>query len=197
MLGPLFLLGSDSAEETGEWGEHRINVLLSKLTVDHPNRFLFKDIYIECDGYVYQIDHIFLCEKGIFVIETKTMNGTIFADPANEYWSIDVLSNNARTFYNPIMQNASHVKAIKNLVGDDLDVQSVVVFANKNKPVGCPSNVINRPELSNYILSYNSSNPPKEEDILFVKKALEDVKENRNELIAKHKAQLKKYKYLR
>ncbi|MDE6227738.1 MAG: NERD domain-containing protein [Muribaculaceae bacterium] len=88
--------------------------------------------YCERDAYAVatsQIDHILVSTRGIFVIETKSHIGKITGSEQAQYWE-QRLSGQSRSFYNPLLQNASHVKVLKKLlpfVPDEAFV-SVIVF---------------------------------------------------------------------
>ena len=88
--------------------------------------------YCERDAYALatsQIDHILVSTRGIFVIETKSHIGKITGSEQAQYWE-QRLSGQSRSFYNPLLQNASHVKVLKKLlpfVPDEAFV-SVIVF---------------------------------------------------------------------
>lgn len=88
--------------------------------------------YCERDAYAVatsQIDHILVSTRGIFVIETKSHIGKITGSEQAQYWE-QRLSGQSRSFYNPLLQNASHVKVLKKLLSfvPDEAFVSVIVF---------------------------------------------------------------------
>ena len=88
--------------------------------------------YCERDAYALatsQIDHILVSTRGIFVIETKSHIGKIIGSEQAQYWE-QRLSGQSRSFYNPLLQNASHVKVLKKLLSfvPDEAFVSVIVF---------------------------------------------------------------------
>ncbi len=79
-LLPLFLLIAffKSARFKGAMGEWAVN-LASSLALNKHDYHLIKDVTLPTeDGGTTQIDHIIVSRYGIFVVETKNMQGWIF-----------------------------------------------------------------------------------------------------------------------
>lgn len=97
----------------GELGEYKITIQLSQLSKEY---MVLNDILLPNpkakSGYS-QIDHVVLSPYGIFVIETKNIQGTIYGSPAYKQW----LVNGKFKFMNPFVQNYGHIECIKTLVG--------------------------------------------------------------------------------
>ncbi len=116
-------------------------------------KFLF-NVYIPKENEeTTEIDIIMLCRKGIFVFESKNYSGWIFGSEWQKNWyqTLPVGRGKSRkeSFYNPIMQNKSHIKHLKNLIGKNVSVWSIIVFSERCtlKNVNVTSNdiaVINR-----------------------------------------------------
>ena len=68
-------------------------------------------------GRTSQIDHVVVSSKGIFVIETKNMAGRISGSEHAQYWQQHFASN-SRTFYNPLLQNKTHLRTLRRLLPD-------------------------------------------------------------------------------
>jgi hypothetical protein len=81
------------------------------------------------DGKTAQIDHVVVSKYGIFVIETKNYSGWIFGNENSKNWT-QVIYKTKNQFYNPILQNKGHVKALQELLADYPDVKyiPIVVF---------------------------------------------------------------------
>lgn len=116
----------------GAIGEKQIVKELQKL--DSAHYFLMNDLYIpKKDGTTSQIDHLVLSEKGIFVIETKNYQGWIMGTENNQYWT-QVIYKRKEKFFNPIWQNAGHIKAIQEYLGDavhEFPIHSIIVFGKQ------------------------------------------------------------------
>ena len=86
------------------------------------------DITITTRRGTTQIDHVIVSRYGVFVVETKNMNGWIFGTEDARQWTKLNRGNKLR-FQNPLQQNAGHIKALSNAARIPPDkVHSVVVF---------------------------------------------------------------------
>lgn len=75
-----------------------------------------------------QIDHVIVSRYGIFVVETKNMDGWIFGDEKNPQWTQSLFGKKFK-FQNPLHQNYRHTKALSDFLGIDHDkIFSVVMF---------------------------------------------------------------------
>ncbi|SDQ91996.1 Nuclease-related domain-containing protein [Virgibacillus salinus] len=100
------------AGRKGEIGEYKIDIQLSQL----PKEYMYlNDIMIKneksASGYS-QIDHLVLTPYGIFVIETKNYQGTIYGGRNRKQWLI----NGKFKMINPVIQNYGHIQALKTIV---------------------------------------------------------------------------------
>ena len=73
--------------------------------------------------------------SGIYVIESKNYSGWIFGNEKQTYWT-QTLSKGRRgtqkeKFYNPIMQNKSHIKWVEKQVGNINNIYSLIVFSER------------------------------------------------------------------
>lgn len=114
----------------GKVGEKRVAKILSRLSNEEYH--IFNDVVISYGKGTSQIDHIVVSQYGIFVIETKFYEGWIFGSEESEYWTQIIYRNKAR-FYNPILQNKGHVKALKALLKEsgDLFICPIVTFSDR------------------------------------------------------------------
>lgn len=118
-------------EKLGRRGEQQIRRKLSKL--DRESYSVLYDLLLpNGQGGTTQVDHIVLSKYGIFVIETKNFSGWIYGDEKNQQWT-QVIYRKKNRFYNPILQNKSHIRSIEQLLQlpSQIPVVSVVVFTNK------------------------------------------------------------------
>ena len=69
--------------------------------------------------------------KGIFVFESKNYSGWIFGDEKEKYWTAMLPNKQKNKFYNPIMQNKTHLKWIRSVVGDEIPLFSIIVFSER------------------------------------------------------------------
>lgn len=111
----------------GDIWERQVNKLLSNLGEDYT---LYKDIYVEKkDGNMTQIDHVVVSKYGIFVLETKNFSGWIFGNEKQRNWTQTIYRKKSR-FYNPILQNKTHMKALDQYLQYNRPMHSIIVFSN-------------------------------------------------------------------
>ncbi|MBU6951619.1 nuclease-related domain-containing protein [Hahella sp. HN01] len=104
-----------------------------------------------------QIDHIFVSQFGIFVVETKNMKGWIFGNENQPQWTQKIFRNSFK-FQNPLRQNYKHVKALEAVLDVPPDtIHSVVVFAGDSKfKSQMPPNVTSGGGFITYIKSFSA-----------------------------------------
>ena len=121
-------------KDIGRFGEYLIYDNLKKLEKDGA-KFLFNVYIPKSESETTEIDVLMLCSKGAFVFESKNYSGWIFGNESQKNWC-QVLpkgrgKSQKESFYNPIMQNSSHIKHLKVLIGEDVPVHSIIVFSQR------------------------------------------------------------------
>lgn len=110
----------------GAVGESRVAEILSDLPNDG---YVFNDMIVGRS----QIDHIVICPEGIYTIETKNYQGTIYGNAEKREWSQVINYDYKTQFYNPVKQGTGHSLALsKYLKGGGFSnvwVNTIVVFA--------------------------------------------------------------------
>lgn len=114
---------------------------------------IFHNLYVRgSNGKYAQIDVAALTDEGLIVFEVKNYSGWIYGREDQTYWT-KVLGRKKYRFYNPIMQNAKHIKALCNNLSQnpDIPIYSVVVFygSAELKNISCSN--------SNTYLIYSNS----------------------------------------
>lgn len=85
------------------------------------------------DGGTTQIDHIVVSEFGVFVIETKNLQGWIFGHPNHAQWT-QTIHKSRFTFQNPIRQNYKHVQTLARLLNlAKKHFFSVIIFTKQGE----------------------------------------------------------------
>ena len=134
--------------DIGKYGEYLTYKELKKY--EHTGaKFLF-NAYIpkENDGTT-EIDVMMICSKGIFVFESKNYSGWIFGSEDQKNWYQTLRRGKGKSrkehFYNPIMQNQTHIKYLKELVGENILMKSIITFSNRCtlKSIKVKSNDVN------------------------------------------------------
>jgi len=115
--------------DKGKYGEYLTYKSL-KYFENTGGKLLF-NLYIPKGEYkTTEIDALLICPKGLFVVESKNYSGWIFGNEIQRNWT-QIIYNHKKRFYNPIMQNKSHIKCLKNLVGQNIPMFSVIVFSDR------------------------------------------------------------------
>lgn len=100
----------------------------SRKTSDTPVNFMLGGQNLR-GSEVTQIDCLAINHKGIFVFESKDYTGYIFGRGGDHYWTQVTQYGKAKhRFYNPILQNQTHVRALKQIIGEKYPIYSVTVF---------------------------------------------------------------------
>lgn len=112
----------------GKYGEKTIAKALDTLPKDTYR--VLNDVLLPTPKGSSQIDHIIISVYGIFVIETKNYSGKIYGTENSEYWT-QYLPRFEKQFYNPVLQNAGHVKALRRVLKEyePLPILPIVTFS--------------------------------------------------------------------
>ncbi len=118
----------------GSLGEYMTYKYLRKFE-DTGAKFLFNLYIPKTSGETTEIDLIMISQNGLFVFESKNYSGWIFGNERNKNWCQVLPTGRGRSrkeqFYNPIMQNRSHISNLKKLIGEQYPVFSVIVFSER------------------------------------------------------------------
>lgn len=98
-------------------------------------KFLFNLYIPKANGETTEIDVLMICSKGIFVFESKNFSGWIFGNESQKYWYQTLPAGRYKSynesFYNPIMQNRSHIKHLRAFLNKQVPMQSIIVFSDR------------------------------------------------------------------
>jgi restriction system protein len=81
------------------------------LLLDSKVYHTFNNLIIEDELGTTQIDHVIVSRYGIFVVETKNMDGWIYGSEKGKEWTQTFYSHKTR-FQNPLHQNFRHTKTL-------------------------------------------------------------------------------------
>lgn len=120
--------------DKGKLGEYMTYKYL-RSAENNGAKFLF-NIYIpKGEEETTEIDVLMIHAKGLFVFESKNYSGWIFGSEFQRNWYQTLPKGRGRShkesFYNPIMQNRSHIKHLKALLGEDVPMHSVITFSER------------------------------------------------------------------
>jgi len=91
------------------------NLIYRLITYGVPAQTIFHDLYFKKrNGEYAQVDLLVATSVGILVFEVKDYKGWIYGNENQHQWT-QVLSygKSKSRFYNPVMQNDSHIRAIR------------------------------------------------------------------------------------
>lgn len=122
---------SENPETKGKRGEMLVAACLNQIA--GPDNIVLNDVILfnAETGKTAQIDHIFFCPSGIYVIETKTYAGLILGSENSNEW-MEILSNGRvrNQFYSPVKQNGTHLYVVSKILGKKYPVKGLVVFTS-------------------------------------------------------------------
>ncbi len=119
-----------SAEDKGRRGEDLIaEILRDSVTGEFE---LLRNVYIPNGDTTSEVDLVMVHERGIAVFESKNYGGLIFGSKDGLNWVQRFPNGERHSFYNPIRQNESHIKALSRyLYIPRLYFCSYVVFSDR------------------------------------------------------------------
>ncbi len=98
-------------------------------------KFLFNVYIPKGNNETTEIDMLLICSKGLLVFESKNYSGWIFGNERNNNWTQTLPIGRGRShkerFYNPIMQNATHIKHLRRIVSGNIPMRSIIVFSDE------------------------------------------------------------------
>ena len=164
----------ESPESKGTYGEITVAAAASAAIQKGLYGRVLRNVFVpRDDGSTSELDVVLICVKGIFVFESKNFAGYIFGNEQNKNWTVSLYAGKnwigAKTtdnhhFYNPIWQNKTHIKALRNLINTSAPINSVIVFSNRGelKEVAYDSSkttIINSDQLKHFMRDVRISFP--------------------------------------
>ncbi len=81
------------------------------------------------DGRTTEIDLLLIHETGLYVFEMKHYKGTIYGKTSDQKWTQYFRTAPNSHFYNPILQNQYHIKALQKMF-PGIPIHSLIVFTS-------------------------------------------------------------------
>jgi len=130
--------------------------LAKKMFLDADTYIDVNNVTIPTSNGTTQIDHVIVSRYGVFVVETKNIDGWIFGDEKSPQWTQSLFGKKYK-FQNPLQQNYRHTKALSDFLGIEHDrFFSVVMFWGECEfKTPMPPNVMAR-GYSSYIKSHTA-----------------------------------------
>lgn len=118
------------SDDPGHFGEYLIEYALNSLP-GYSKQLC--NVYLPYKGRTSEVDVIMLHETGIYVFESKNYSGWIFGDETGQYWTQFLNKNTKNRFYNPILQNKTHIRALRQYLqlNDKVRILSYIVFSQR------------------------------------------------------------------
>lgn len=98
-------------------------------------RFLYNLYIPKGTERTTEIDVLMISRKGLFVFESKNYSGWIFGSENQRNWYQTLPKGRGQShkeaFYNPIMQNRTHIKHLQALLGEEIPMHSIITFSDR------------------------------------------------------------------
>ena len=117
--------------DTGNYGEFQS---YKYLFMTPGKREFIHNCYLPSEKGFTEIDLLMIHETGLYVVESKNYSGWIFGDEKQKEWTQIIAGGKKKNrFYNPIWQNAGHIKALKAFFNEyqDVPIYSLIVFSER------------------------------------------------------------------
>ena len=138
-------------KDAGSAGEREVYLILcDKFHV--PENQIFRNVYIPTtNGKTAEIDILVVSKKGLLVFECKNYAGNIYGDMNRKKW-IQYLGNTKSFFYNPFLQNRSHISHLKSYLKHYGDLPAISLVTTTERGYWKVKNL----KPTDYLLGYNS-----------------------------------------
>lgn len=157
----------------GKLGEKRVSRKLKSI----KGAYVINDLtFTVHNGKTCQIDHILVCNKGLFVIETKTYAGRIYGDDSRNEWTQVLQYGKVKNkFYSPVKQNMTHIFELAKKL-NKTNFYNCVVFVNNNVSYIKSEYTFSLSKIKAYILSQKDVYT--DEEVINYKNKIEELREN-------------------
>ncbi len=118
-------------KDRGAYGEYLLSVALKS----EKGRWLF-NVYLPTGEEHTEIDALYLCSRGVFVLESKNFKGRIYGLGSQKEWVQTLKSKKGirkLRFFNPLMQNRAHTRVLSALLPPGTPIYPMVVFGAQAK----------------------------------------------------------------
>lgn len=153
-------------ENAGQFGEFATEYALTNKNLD-GELVVLKNIYVPTQGKTTEIDLLMIHEKGIFVFESKNYSGWIFGSADQLNWTQSLQNGDKNKFYNPILQNRTHIKALAAFLEKPVsEFVSYIVFSERCTLKKVPADtsdviIVRRPDMLKKLKATLKTTPTK------------------------------------
>lgn len=130
----LFIYSYNFYHDRGSEGEHLTYKKI--LRFEKKGSKILSNIYVPTiNGGTTEIDLLLIHPKGLFVFESKNYSGWIFGNENHQNWTQTLPKGwhgdvHKERFYNPVLQNDSHIKHLMRHIEKKIPVWSIIVFSD-------------------------------------------------------------------
>ena len=148
----------NSSEQIGKLGENKVKAQIRPKFLE-IGYYIINDYKTMINNKSVQIDHIIITENKVLCIETKNYNNCLILGKYDNYqWTI-CYGKNKQQMYNPIKQNANHIKVLKQIIKQDIEIENIVVFTGKANTLNIRyKEIYTNEKLKRYVKSIKDNN---------------------------------------
>jgi hypothetical protein len=110
---------TDPKQKAGQEAEKQMAFYLGRTFSNQDDCYVINDLRIHYKNDTAQIDHLVVTQYGLFIIESKSVYGTITVN-ANKEWS-RTFNKIVSGMASPVLQAEAQAKVIKNALNDNKD----------------------------------------------------------------------------
>ena len=131
------------AERTGDEGRDEILYILRKPGYIDGYFKILRNVRVPCTPYqkglgAADVDVVMIHEKGVYVFQSKDMNGWVFGGEEDNLW-MEKFNDRSLEFPNPILENKGSIDLLSYVLGKGVSgFVSVIVFGNTTKMNSIP-----------------------------------------------------------
>ncbi|WP_185903434.1 nuclease-related domain-containing protein [Lysinibacillus sphaericus] len=116
----------------GRNGEYLTSKIIERHALQSHRQLLNVYIPKRNSDELTEIDLLYIDRTGLYVIESKNYSGWIFGNETQQQWTQMMPNKKKYKFFNPIRQNATHIRAIQDFLDLPKEaIYSVIVFSER------------------------------------------------------------------
>lgn len=135
----------------GNRSERELARMLERNSQQTKSGRVLANVYVPKSlGDTAEIDVLYITRKGLLVLENKDYGGYIFGNESQKSWTQTLCAGRRRSrvekhqFYNPVWQNNTHIKCLREHLGSDIKMFSIITFSDRSD---LKSITVNKPDV--------------------------------------------------
>lgn len=171
MRFPFLRFGIYAALIEARAGDNRTDNFVVKEIIRHASkkmcfRIISHLILKDNAGYTHLIDHLVICNNGLFLITQSILKEESNIDITKRSWKYD-----EKDIPNSSLISTTNLDLVKGFLNDKYDINPLVVFLNNIIKENKTPNFINLSSLGEYLSTYQSKNKLEKEEIIKIYKS--------------------------